>query len=143
MNSLNSLYFPGTALYSIRQYPLFLLFSKIHFLAVTEHNIHGREVEATDSFIKAGFCQRHTPSPLGDDLERFSRLINDISTRKDDYASQLSALTLAAMSDPSQREGGDSKQEIISSLLNNGDFFPDRQEKQDKSDLWQARLYWQ
>lgn len=107
---------------------------------MTEHNIHGREVEATDSFIKAGFCQRHTPSPLGDDLERFSRLINDISTRKDDYASQLSALTLAAMSDPSQREGGDSKQEIISSLLNNGDFFPDRQEKQDKSDLWQARL---
>ena len=107
---------------------------------MAEHNIHGRDVQATDSFIKAGFCQRHTPSPLGEDLERFSHLINDIYNRKDDYASQLSALTIAAMSNPSQIGVGDSQQEIISSLLNNGGFSPDIQKKQENSDLWQARL---
>lgn len=138
MNSLNSLYFPGTALYSFRQYPLFLLFSKIHLLGVAEHNIHGREVQATDTFIKAGFCQRHTASPLGDDFERFRHLINDIYNRKDDYASQLSALTIAAMSNPS--ESGDSQQEIVSSLLKSNLAFPDKRKKQKYLDLWQARL---
>ena len=140
MNSLNSLYFPGTALYSFRQYPLFLLFSKIHLLGVAEHNIHGREVQATDSFIKAGFCQTHTPSRLGDDFKRFRHLINDIRNRKDDYASQLSALTLAALSNPSESGEGESQQEIISSLLKSNRAFPDKRKKQKDIDLWQARL---
>jgi len=136
MNSLNSLYFPQTALYSTSQYPLFLVFSKLHLLGVAEHNIHGNGVEATDSLIKSGLCQIHTPSPLGNDLERFTHLINDIKNRKDDYASQLSALTLSALSNYSQKSG-DSQQEIISSLLRGGQFSP---EKQKDLELWKARM---
>jgi len=139
MNSLNSLYFPGTTLCSISQYPLFLLFSRIHLLKVAENNIHGSDVKTTDSFIKSGFYQEHTPSPLGDDLERFSRLINDIKNRKDDYGSQLGALTLAAMSNHSP-ESGDSRQEIISSLLRNDPVFSNKHKEKADLKLWQARL---
>ena len=139
MNSLNSLYFPGTTLYSVSQYPLFLLFSKVHLLKVAEHNIHGNGGEATDSFIKSGLCQPHIPSPLGDDLKRFIHLINDIKNRKDDYGSQLSALTLAAMPAYSPNSG-DSRQEIISSLLSGGQLFPNKQKDQKDLEIWQARL---
>ncbi len=82
----------------------------------------------------------HAPSPLGDDLERFTNLINDIKSRKDDYASQLSALTLAAMSPYPGKEDGDSRQEIISALLNNGQLYSGRQKEQKTLELWQARL---
>jgi len=140
MNSLNSLYFPGTTLHSISQYPLFLLFPKVHLLKIAEDNIHRGEVQATDSFVKSGFCQPFTPCPLGKDLDRFIHLVNDIQNRKDDYASQLSALTLAAMSAPHSMESGDSQQEIISSLLGGGQLFPDKQKKLKHLDLWQARL---
>ncbi len=139
MNSLNSLYFPGTTLSSIGQYPLFLLFPTIHLLQVAEHNIHGNRGQATDSFVETDLCQTHTPSPLGNDLERFTRLVNDIKNRKDDYASQLTTLTLSAMSNYSQKSG-DSQQEIISSLLRNSQFFPDKQKEQKNLELWQARL---
>ncbi len=139
MNSLNSLYFPETNLSSIGQYPFFLLFPSIHLLRVAEHNIQGNGDQATDSFIKAGLCQTHTPSPLGNDLERFTRLVSDIKNRKDDYASQLTTLTLSAMSNYSQKSG-DSRQEIISSLLRSGQFFPDKQEEQKNLEIWQARL---
>ena len=137
MNSLNSLYFPGTTLYSISQYPLFLLFSKIHLLRIAEHNIHGNGGEATDSFIKSGLCQPHIPCPLGDDLRRFIHLINDIKNRRDDYGSQLSALTLAAMPAYSQNSG-DSRQEIISSLLSGDQLFPNKQKEQKDLEIWQA-----
>ena len=139
MNSLNSLYFPGTTLSSMGQYPLFLLFPTIHLLQVAEHNIHGNGGQATDSFMKAGLCQTHTPSPLGNDLERFTRLVSDIKNRKDDYASQLTTLTLSAMSN-SSRKSGDSQQEIISSLLSNSQSFPDKEKEQKNLNLWQARL---
>jgi len=138
MNSLNSLYFPGTTLYSISQYPLFLLFPTIHLLQVAESNIHGNGVRATDSFIKSGFCQLHTPCPLGDDLNRFIHLLDDIKN-KTDYASQLSALTLAAMSTQDETKDG-SQQEIVASLLNNNLISSDKQKEKKDSALWQARL---
>ncbi len=140
MNSLNSLYFPGTIFHSTSQYPLFLLFSTLHLLRVAEHNIHGSCVQATDSFIKSGLCRVHTPSPLGNDLERFINLINDIKNRKDEYASQLSALTLAAMSPYPGKGDSDSRQEIISALLNNEQLYSGRQKEQKTLELWQARL---
>lgn len=140
MNSLNSLYFPGTTLHSISQYPLFLLFPKVHLLKIAEDNIHRGEVQATDSFVKSGFCQPFIPNPLGKDLDRFFHLVSDIQNRKDDYASQLSSLTLAAMSAPHSMESGDSQQEIISTLLGGGQLFQDKQKKLKNLDLWQARL---
>ncbi len=139
MNSLKSLYFPGTTICSTSQYPLFLLFPNIHLLSVAESNIHGNRTQTTDSFIKSGYCQVHTPSPLGKDLERFIHLVNDLKNRKDDYASQLSSLTLAAMSTPGQNSG-DSQQEIVSSLLGESQLLPHKNGDEKKLQLWQARL---
>ncbi len=139
MNSLNTLFFPGTDIYSIRQYPIFLLFQKIHLIKPVEKDPAGAGGESSDSFIKSGFCQAHTPCPLGENRKRFLHLVQDIRNRKDDYAAQLSSLILAGKS-RNPTTGEDSEQAIITSLI-----APDAQktkslqtEKEEK--LWQARL---
>ncbi len=140
MSSLNTLFFPGTDIYSIRQYPIFLIFQKIHLIKPVEEDPAGPHGESSDSFIKSGFCQAHTPCPLGEDRKRFLHLVQDIKNRKDDYAAQLSSLILAAKSRESTTDE-DSEQTIISSL-----FEPDDQKKakslqaEREGKLWQARL---
>jgi len=141
MNTHDTLYFPSTVISSGSQYPLFLLFPQIHILQPVEAEENdGATAEHPDIFIKNGFCQAHTPCPLGDSRLRFLHLIGDIKDRKDDYAAQLSGLTMAAMSAPRQR-GDDTTQEIISSLLGTQGI-KDEQEKKDAVIhlLWQARL---
>lgn len=139
MNSLNALFFPGTDLYSIRQYPIFLLFQKMHLMRPVEDDPAGSGEESSDSFIKSGFCQVHTPCPLAENRDRFVRLVTDISSRKDDYAAQLSSLILAGTSSSSAADD-DSERAIRSSL-----FTPDAEkvkvERENKDGkLWQARL---
>jgi hypothetical protein len=141
MNSLDSLYFPETTIYSVRQYPLFLLFSPLHILRIAEDtlNIHADGNQATDTFIQAGLCREHIPAPLGDDLDRFVHLLQDIKSRKDNYASQLSGLTLAAMSGlPDHLE--DSEQQILASILGRDRSQQKKSGQNRKESLWQARL---
>lgn len=141
MNAQDSLYFPGTAIFSDSQYPIFLLFAKIHILEPVEAEENGgTAAEPADLFINNGFCQAHTPCPLGDSRDRFLRLIADIRDRRDDYAAQLSSLTMAAMSAPRPQED-DTTQTIISSLLGTR-AGKEEQEKEDAVShlLWQARL---
>jgi hypothetical protein len=89
--------------------------------------------------IDNGLCRPHVPVPLADDRDRFTRLIQDIRERKDDYAAQLSALTMAAISAKKEQNGGEERYQIISSLLGSkvADGSADRDEQ---VDLWQARL---
>jgi len=138
MNSLKSIYFPGTDIYSIRQYPIFLLFQKLHAIQPVENEDTVEGEESADIFIKYGFCQVDTPCPLGEDRDRFLHLVEDIKNRRDDYAAQLSALTLASMSDHEDTSEG-SEQAIIDQL-----FTPkSKTEKADnkhKEHLWKARL---
>ncbi len=139
MNSLDALYFPGTDLYSIRQYPIFLLFQKMHLIRPVEEGPAGSGEQSSDTFIKSGFCQVHTPCPLGENRARFVHLVTDISKRKDDYAAQLSSLILAGTSSSSATDD-DSERAIRSSL-----FTPDAEQakvvREDKDGiLWQARL---
>lgn len=141
MNTQDTLYFPGTVIFSGSQYPLFLLFPQVHILQPVEAEANdGTAAEPSDIFIKNGFCQAHTPCPLGDDRKRFLHLIADIKNRKDDYAAQLSGLTVAAMSAP-RPQGDDTAQEIVSSLLGTQGI-KDAQAKEDAVALalWQARL---
>jgi len=136
MNTLEALYFPGTAIYSARQYPVFLLLDKIHLLQPVE------ALEATDNsadiFITSGRCQEHTPCPLGGNRERFLRLIRDIRERKDDYAAQLSALTIASLS-ARKPSVDDTSRGIVSSLLTTHGVATQPADEQDGL-LWQARL---
>ncbi|BCL61131.1 hypothetical protein DGMP_18240 [Desulfomarina profundi] len=142
MNSLHSLYFPETTIYTTRQYPLFLLFAPLHLLRIAENtlNIHADGNQATDTFLQAELCHEHIPAPLGGDLDRFIRLLQDIKNRKDNYASQLSGLTLAAMSGTDSLSE-DSEQQILSSILGQGQPVVKKKIGNNKQELlWQARL---
>ncbi len=134
MNSLNTLYFPATAIHSPRLYPIFLLFQNVHLLSPVEDG-----KESPDSFIKLGFCQVHTPCPLGQERNRFQRLVADIKSGTDDYAARLSALTLAAMTGvPHQSEESD--RSIVRSLHGTQELPALVREREELEKLWQARL---
>ena len=135
MNSLKTLYFPGTAVPSLRLYPLFLLFRDLHFLAPVETD-PAEGGESADSFINWGFCQVHTPSPLGTDRQRFLRLVADITAHGPDYTTQLSSLTLAAIT---ERQPVETEREIVGSLLPPPAKTPEKEPPQ-RELLWQARL---
>ncbi len=114
MKKLNTLYFPDTVIFSESQYPIFLLLDTLHYISPIER------VESTDSndiFVDRGLCQVHTPRPLGEDRDRFIHLIRDIQERKDDYAAQLSALTIAGMSGHQSKSDKESRTSILSTLL--------------------------
>jgi hypothetical protein len=138
MNTLEALFFPGTALYSASQFPLFLVFQPLTLLLPVEPP---EPADTTaDIFNSHGFCQAITPSPLGKDRDRFLHLIHDIQYRKDDYAAQLSALTVAAMS-TGQRRRDDSEQSIIATLLGGHRLSQQVVPEDDRqARLWQARL---
>lgn len=139
MNSLTPVYFPGTDIYSIRQYPVFLLFQKIHLIRPVEDDPVDPGRKPSDTFINSGFCQVHTPCPLGENRSRFLHLVEDIRTRKDDYAAQLSSLTLAGMT-RSINNSEDSETSIISSLLSPGVLEAKAEQQKKEEKLWQARL---
>ncbi len=140
MKALNTIYFPDTTIFTDRQFPLFLLFAPVHIIQPVEtYQTESEETKLTDTFMDEGFCQVHTPAPLGKDRARFLHLINDIKSRKDDYAAQLSALTVASMSTP-KNHGDSSKQAIVSSLLGTSGVDIKEGETKRQEELWQARL---
>ncbi len=136
MNTLEALYFPGTAIYSASQYPVFLLLDKVHLLQPVEA-LEEADISA-DIFITSGRCQEHTPCPLGANRDRFLRLIRDIRERKDDYAAQLSHLTIASLS-ARKPSVDDTSRGIVSSLLTTHGVATQPEDKQEEL-LWQARL---
>lgn len=137
MNTLEALLFPGTTLTSARHFPLLLLFRPLSLLLPVEPP---EQADSTaDIFTRSAICQAITPCPLGDDRQRFLQLIADIRNRKDDYAAQLSALTLAAMTRNGQQK--ESEQSIIATLLGGHRLAEQVKPEDDRqARLWQARL---
>jgi hypothetical protein len=142
MDTLETLYFPDTVIATDGQSPLFLFFNLVHLLQPVETDeTDSPAAGPSDTFMDRRFCQVHTPAPLGADRERFLRLVSDIQNRKDDYAAQLSALTVASLSAP-KGSNGDSRHEIITSLFAAPDSDPAAEEHEAarQAELWQARL---
>ncbi len=140
MNSLTTLFFPGTTVNRLSLFPVFLLFQNIHVLSPLEDYPAGDSKEFPDTFIKSGFCQVHTPCPLGPDKNRFLRLLADIRSGRDDYAAQLSSLTLAAMTGRGKAQGEESERSIIRSLSGIQDTPVETSQQEKMEKLWQARL---
>ena len=138
MNSLETLYFPDTAIISTRQSPLALLFSKINLVQAAEDD-ESADQNPMDSFMNSSICQKLPLHPLGEDKERFLYLINDIKNRKDDYAAQLSHVTLAGLS-AKKSQDDESRGQILSSLLGRAPQTSSPSEHAEKDILWQARL---
>jgi hypothetical protein len=140
MDTLETLYFPDTVISTDGQSALFLFFGPVHVLQPVEmDDADHPTTEPTDTFMDKGFCQVHTPAPLGADRDRFLHLVNDIKNRKDDYAAQLSSLAIAAMSAP-KNDGEDSRHAIVSSLFGGPQDPTAREEATQQAELWQARL---
>ncbi|MGI9536255.1 MAG: hypothetical protein ACR2PB_04235 [Desulfocapsaceae bacterium] len=133
-----SLIFPDTDIFSYRQFPLLLFGTPLYYLQPVESDPDAPEADR-DMFIDSGLCRAHIPAPLKEDRQRFTRLIHDIGERKDDYATQLSALTIAAMSTKKDKFGGEKRYQIISSLLGSTTASLSK-ENDTQLDLWQARL---
>lgn len=141
MQSLNSLYFPETLLPRHLRNCLLLLPDTLHLLQPVEPGDDDTDESTdTDLFMEQGICQVHTPSLLGKERERFMGLVEEIRTRKDCFAEQLSSLTLAHLSDE-QGCGEHNRQAIMSSLIG-GQVPGDRESEEEtrKATLWQARL---
>lgn len=136
MNTLEALYFPGTEIYSASQFPVFLLFGRLHLIKPVEES--EQRDDTGDIFTTAGLCQAHTPCPLGDQRERFEHLVRDIRERKDDYATQLSNLTVASFS-AKKKSVDDSSRSIVSSLLGTPETKEDEEDIRN-TELWQSRL---
>lgn len=139
MNSLKTVLFPATAINSIRQYPIFLLLPQIQLISPVESSVEDQAGEPTDTFINSGLCQVDTPCPLGENLSRFQHLVKDIRSRTDDYAAQLSSLTLAAMSSTAS-SGEESERAIINEFLTPKDLTVEEEKQNHEAKLWQARL---
>ena len=141
MNTFDTLYFPDTVLPLYQQFPLALFFNTIHLLQPVEAKEDENDSSDPGSypFTEKGFCQVHTPSKLGVDRDRFLHLLHDIRNKKDAYVEQLSYLTLASLSAPASR-GDNSKQAILSSLLQGMEQDTDARDEQERLALWQARL---
>lgn len=137
MNIPETLLFPDTALFSADQLVLLQPFATVHIVKVDEDEREG--AVSADSFMDDGFCQALVPHPLEKDRKRFLNLIDDIKNRKDDYAAQLSALTLASLSAKRQQET-ESRQQIISSLTGTQAGRASTEQTEENDQLWHARL---
>ncbi|RUM42656.1 MAG: hypothetical protein DSY80_06825 [Desulfocapsa sp.] len=90
--------------------------------------------------MEKGFCQAHTPSPLGKDRERFLELINEIQEQKSTNAEQFSNLTLAQLSEENQK-GEQSHRSIMAGLTKGAFIQKDEESESQKAErLWNARL---
>ena len=89
--------------------------------------------------MDSSYCKQLDVHPLTQERDRFLYLINDIKNRKDDYAAQLSQLTLASYSQVDKR-GDESKNEILSSLMGNDVQGESDKAEDNKEQLWKARL---
>ncbi|MBU0944478.1 MAG: hypothetical protein KJ804_22470 [Proteobacteria bacterium] len=141
MQSLNSLYFPQTALPRHQRDCLLLLADTLHLLQPVEPSDEATdESSASDLFMDRGICQVHTPSPLGKDRDRFLGLIHDIRNRKDNYAEQLSSLTLANLS-KKEASGEHNHLAIVANLLDGKTLINKEAVEENQAEkLWQARL---
>ncbi len=139
MNTLNAIIFPDITAEAKTVIPLLHFFSSF---------VHCRPVENDESqelatqFLDSDFCKIHIPAPLGEDRERFLQLISDLQNRKEDYANQLSQLSLAGIGH-SRKTTSESRSSILSSLLKSKGIENSTENKKEESRtliLWQARL---
>lgn len=139
MKKHSALYFPDTVPDHQVLFPLVLVFQPLVYCQPVE-NDQQEEIcsPLCGEFFRHSLYQPVFPAPLGPDKERFMRLLSDLRHRGDDYAAQLSYVSLASLGAVSKKEP-ETKSSIMSSLLAG---YGIAQVKPDKKTmvLWQARL---
>lgn len=121
--------------------PLVPVFQPLVYCQPVEGEV-GEEEEGRDSLcdelLQHTLCRRVVPAPLGSDRARFSRLLSDIRYRRDDYAAQLTHVSLTALGATGKRKA-ETKSSIVSELLKSQGIKSERRDGEAML-LWQARL---
>jgi len=130
--------FPDTMPRAEVLFPLVQVFEQVVYLRPVENDAPA----AADlsplcrEMVDLDLVRFDCPAPLLDNRDRFVRLVHDLQHRRDDYAGQLSHLSLAGLGHSGKTE---TKTSIISTLLKQTGI----QEEEDEQRvmlLWQARL---
>jgi hypothetical protein len=118
-------------------FPLVQVFEPIVYLrAVEDDNPPAAELAPLcQKIVEQGIVSYDCPAPLDDNRDRFLQLVHDLQHRRDDYAGQLSNLSLAGLGSRKT----ESKTTIISTLLKETGVTNERDEERMQI-LWQARL---
>lgn len=140
MNNHTVIIFPDTTPTSGMVTPLLPLFKRLVYLRPVENEPPANLPEDMAHLCgESGPCEFYTPEPLGDDRERFLRLVHDIRNRPAEYSAQLSALSLAELG------SSETDRERTSSLMNTlfhslSQEQPNDSQTKRKLLLWQSRL---
>lgn len=119
--------------------PLVLVFDELVYLQPVENdNSPAEQVPFCSRADEMSLCRFHAPAPLGKDRERFLHLIKDLHDRGDEYAAQLTHVSLASLT-TGRQAGGESRSSILSALLT-GHGIDNSAKKLREKTLWQARL---
>lgn len=137
MNDITACVFPETLPDEALLFPLVQVFGQLVYMQAIENEPLDKVLSTPliEYLLQQGTLLFHTPVPLGDQRQRFLALIGDIKNRRDDYASQLSMLSLAGLSHREQKE---TKNSILTELLQSGNI--DRCQEEEELLLWQSRL---
>ena len=132
--------FPETVPDDAILFPLVHVFHPLVYCRAVEEDEIPEELESPlrNQLEELCLACKHVPSPLGENRKRFLSLIQDLATKKDDYAFQLKNLALSGIGrgTRSQRE---SKTSIIDNLLQEQRITDQTGEEREML-LWQARL---
>ncbi|MHB8808393.1 MAG: hypothetical protein ACYC9M_00065 [Desulfobulbaceae bacterium] len=137
---LSAVIFPDTVLSERLCIPLVPVFAPLVYLQPVENDPDSGQAHSTilDDLLRRSFCTVQVPAPLGEDRERFLRLVSDLRSRRDDYAAQLGHLTLAGISSASRKKT-ETKSSIVGSLLAGYGIKNEGRDRR-KMLLWQSRL---
>lgn len=119
--------------------PLVLVFEQVVYCQPIENDVSRDALSPLcKTLVDKSLCDFHAPAPLAEHRERFLKLVHDLHNRADDYASQLTHVSLAGISTGSQ-PGSETKTSILSNLLSGHGINNVSQQMVEKL-LWQARL---
>lgn len=140
MKRHSAVIFPDTVPDEQILFPLVTVFHSLVYFQPVENDRQDDSKELFDEndLCSNRFCKKVFPAPLDDDKERFLRLLSELRYRGDDYAAQLSHLSLASMGTKAGKDM-ETKGSILSSLLAGHGIKNDRPDKKAMI-LWQARL---
>jgi hypothetical protein len=140
MNWYDTIFFPDTDIFNEKRYPLLLFFTPLYFLRLAEPKAGDNSTvnDESDLFLQNGLCQAHTPAPLGENLQGFLRLTDDIRRRKEHYVAKLKTMTPVSKAASTDTRTADQHHGIITSLLQ--EYGITYGNTKADLELWQARL---
>ena len=139
MNKMKICIFPDTMPRIEVLFPLVQVFEQVVYLRSVENDDPDEADQSSlyREMLDLGLVRFTCPAPLAENRDRFLQLVHDLQHRRDDYAGQLSNLSLAGLG---SREGTESKTSIIGTLLKQTGIEQTKEDEERAMVLWQARL---